>query len=364
MKRFIIIVGMIASVIYAAEPPGGRSPSVKEIVAFFESKGPSVQALPLARAVAKPALIQNALSKPAATPADPMPAADVPAHVTGIRQIEHRYSTDDHSLNLSLLPIETIDGRVFEQDEIKSFKESIAHIKNTAEFVQFLDQLIILMPELRNIYHGIPVVHEGYSLYTHTVMVHAVFECQLPYYEQFLQPQTIALLRLIIALHDIGKPHAIRERLSQHAATIPLMRTIMQKLNYCERDIEIACALVGHDSIGSTLKFPQKLSKSCAKLKRQYAHSTMSAEEFTAAQFLFYIADSNSYPDVTYYFKVGSSCILPSPDSSLPKDTDSRFVVKQAQRGLLVPENESLYKKLMDAISPGFFEKLYFRGCQ
>ncbi len=241
-------------------------------------------------------------------------------------------------------------------EQSTQFKHAAATIKNCADFAALIDQLISLFPELRNLYHD-----KNSALYKHITLVYLVFNRQYQHYQPLLSRTTKNLLHLIIALHDIGKPIAIREKKDQHQVTIPMMQTIMQRLSYSTQEIETACAIVSHDIIGQLVRGQQTVEIAKELLKKQAEKSHLSTDEFAAAQSLFYIADANAHVSITYSFEA------PTPKFILPADINYLLMHKRdyinlhTSRGFLAPKKQKEYKELIENLSPDFFQKIDYQ---
>ncbi len=107
-----------------------------------------------------PAIIQAAL------PGHQAAQTPVPAHVTHIDQIRHRYNAEDNRLNLSNLNITTIDGVVFEQineqwphlqwlyltnNQLAALPPEIRHLQQLQDLDLSHNELTALPPEIRHL---------------------------------------------------------------------------------------------------------------------------------------------------------------------------------------------------------------------
>lgn len=242
-------------------------------------------------------------------------------------------------------------------EQSAQLKYTAATIKNCADFAALIDQLVTLFPELRDFYND-----KNSALYKHTTLVYLVFNRQYQHYQSLLSQTTKNLLHLIIALHDIGKPIAVREKKDQHQFTIPMMQTIMHKLGYTAQEIETACAIVGHDIIGKMVRGNQTLETAKDLFKKQFQKSHLSADEFAAAQSLFYIADANAHARVTHFFEAHIPKLFLPPDINYLLMNKRDYINLLASRGFLAPKEQKEYKELIENLSPDFFQKIDYQA--
>lgn len=105
-------------------------------------------------------------------------------------------------------------------------------------------------------------VWEGYTIEEHTLMV-------MNQYDRYFLDATLSLgvspglFKVILALHDIGKPKAIKagDKRLQHEYTQAMVEQILRELGYSQHDIAITTALVSGDPIGMAVKgYPPEIS--------------------------------------------------------------------------------------------------------
>lgn len=171
---------------------------------------------------------------------------------------------------------------------------------NNLSGIEIIDLLSREYPGLKKLYDSDAQVLEGYSIREHTVMVCAQFEDQKRFFNlQQLDMKGVTdnierLLRVSIALHDIGK--SIGPKSQQHQHTFPLLQIALEKWGFTPREICLSTALVTHDIIGGLLKefvSPQQAFRELADLACQVG---IDLQTFFMLQNLFYISDASSYP--------------------------------------------------------------------
>lgn len=133
---------------------------------------------------------------------------------------------------------------------------------------------------LRQLYDGISVVDEGYTLRRHTSMVQSVFETFFAHRFGRRLPGGVGkgFFRLLLALHDIGKPRAIAmdRRDLEHDFTWPIVESVLLQLGFSTRERDIARCLIDPDLMGPYLlsrRMRVNLSdKTDARYKRMVRH--------------------------------------------------------------------------------------------
>ena len=115
-------------------------------------------------------------------------------------------------------------------------------------------------------------VWEKYTIKQHTLMVLKQFD---KYFNSIQLPLGIPhkFFRVMLVLHDIGKPEAIVRggKQLQYEYTKRLMIPILSELKYTDQEINIATALVSADPIGSYLAKHNSAQKS-AEIIRSSAY--------------------------------------------------------------------------------------------
>jgi hypothetical protein len=138
-------------------------------------------------------------------------------------------------------------------------------------------------------------VWEGYTLKEHTLMVLRQFE---KYFSEQRLPADIDrnFLRVVLTLHDIGKPRAVEEgdKKKQHQYTTVLIKPILKKLGFSEEKIAIAVALISSDPIGEYIKRGD-LQEVVREIRTKANHISLPESEFLDLLLLYYAVDASSY---------------------------------------------------------------------
>jgi len=172
---------------------------------------------------------------------------------------------------------------------------------------------------------------EGYTLKEHTLMVMGQFE---KYFKDKELPTGMDhnLFRVIMAVHDIGKPRAaeMRAKHLQHEYTREIIKPVLEELKFNEEEINLALGLVSGDPIGNSLMTGRN-DRSVDQLKKMSQEAGIPIGDFLELVKVFYQVDAGSYTE----------------DSGGKKSLDDLFRFD--------PENNAM--DLAEHIKP-YFEKL------
>lgn len=146
-------------------------------------------------------------------------------------------------------------------------------------------------------------VREGYDIGEHSAKVINLFLEQKKFFPNIdvkgISTRSVnELLLPILALHDIGKGIAVKggNKDLQHHYTTEFVRTYLKSIRYSQKEINLAVALIDHDSVGSFLKGDTSAPQARQKLQQRAKLAGMKYDNFIKLQQLFYTADSASYP--------------------------------------------------------------------
>lgn len=154
-------------------------------------------------------------------------------------------------------------------------------------------------PALKLEYEKDAGVWEGYSLEEHTLMMMGQFE---RYFRDALPKNADrGLFRLMLALHDIGKPAAVAagDIRRQHEFTRETMRRLLTGLNYQPSQVNLAVAIVDGDAIGHYLRadIRTSLDITIREIDAMARRSGLSPEDFFPLLQAFYMSDAGSYTE-------------------------------------------------------------------
>ena len=137
-------------------------------------------------------------------------------------------------------------------------------------------------PFLKNLDERKVGVWEGYTLERHTKMVMYQFE-------RYFAKGFISLLlkkdefRLMLALHDIGKPLAVQETgntLDQHTYTGQIVPEILKQLNIPEKETNIIVSLATHDFIGGYMQGFKSFEDTAKQISDEAKHLDIPIQDY------------------------------------------------------------------------------------
>jgi hypothetical protein len=142
--------------------------------------------------------------------------------------------------------------------------------------------------------------------------------------------------RVLLVLHDIGKPRAITEgdKDKQHEYTPRMLKYILKELEFSDAEIKIAMAFVTYDPIGHYLK--RGNLEECRKaLPKMHKSTGLTFSDFWDFLLVYFMSDAGSYTE----------------DSGGLKSLDYQFVFDHDKNEMrLAPET----KKKVDELRAGF----------
>ncbi len=124
------------------------------------------------------------------------------------------------------------------------------------------------------------------------------------------------ILPATIALHDIGKPLAVRKGNAdlQHEMTLPILKTALQEQGFTLREIQLAQALVQNQSLSRLIRGWISVNEAASEIRAAAQSCGLSPRDFLKLKSAFFKADAGSYgklrlmlfdlqPDGTLLFK-------------------------------------------------------------
>lgn len=199
------------------------------------------------------------------------------------------------------IPVANEQGRVvFTERDFKNYRLNKEVIQSVLQSDTYTPQELIdtlkTSPFIQELYEMSAGVSEGYSTEQHTRMV-------LEQYEKYFAEERLAVLsqeefRLMLALHDIGKPLAqVRtgSTSAQHEYTKKVLEFSLRATGISSYRVEVLTALVDQDILGEYFK-GQVSSEDSAKLIEELAPVIgVPKEDLLDTLKAFYICDAGSY---------------------------------------------------------------------
>lgn len=175
-------------------------------------------------------------------------------------------------------------------------------------------------PFYADLYSADAGVWEGYTIKEHTLMVFDNFEEQFLIYKQLYSYDQLysfdywVFLKLLLVLHDIGKPIAIKNgnKKDQHTHTVRIIEQLMTKLEFTKHEISLAKSLLGHDAIGEMIKGLCSLDEALEKLHLVTKQAGIDLAYQFPLQAFYYSMDAAAYPGLRKrIFKMSHNVLLP-----------------------------------------------------
>ena len=179
------------------------------------------------------------------------------------------------------------------QEKYQFNRQQLNHVLETRYSPANLIKLLEL--NYYNEFNSNADVTEGHTIKKHTLMVINQFE---KYFKNKELPANLSpnFFRLILALHDIGKPQAIAagDKRNQHIHTERMIKEFLSDMDFSEKEIKIATALISKDPIGKYFK-SGNLDRSKNEIIEMAQAAEINIEEFFNLLIIFYKCDASSY---------------------------------------------------------------------
>jgi len=157
--------------------------------------------------------------------------------------------------------------------------------------------IAFLESDYNDLYKADIGVFEGYTLKEHTLMVMNQFE---KYYGDKKLPASIGrdFFRLLLALHDIGKPDAIKsgDKNRQHEFTIKITRPIFDGLGFNKNDWQLFKTIINEDYLGAFTR-DGNIDTAIKKITTAGKETNLSLKDFFTILEIYYKVDAGSYTE-------------------------------------------------------------------
>ena len=158
--------------------------------------------------------------------------------------------------------------------------------------------ITLLEKQYPEIYKQGTDVWEGYTLEQHTLMVMKQFE---KYFSGKTLPASIDKdkFRLILALHDIGKPEAIAKegKHLQHKYTQQYVQKLFSELEIDKKHTDLALTLTSRDPLGKYIANRANALDTRTAIEDMAIEAEISIEDFFELLCIYYKSDAGSYTE-------------------------------------------------------------------
>lgn len=201
-------------------------------------------------------------------------------------------------------------------------------------------------PGIKKLYNLPAQVHEGYTIKEHTLRVFKEFEEEFPKLSikkedlNNITPNMEMLLKVSIALHDIGK--SLGPKKEQHEHTPPILQCALERWGYHPDEINIATALIGHDIIGELVQPGKEETpeKALEKLQEKAGLSGLDLDVFFELQKLIFIADAASYPYIKNNVMIKDERGKQRPNSKKYEQLEELIAIKSISNAGTMPKRQ------------------------
>jgi len=164
---------------------------------------------------------------------------------------------------------------------------------NPKELISFLKA----DPELNKLFNSDADVFEFLTVEKHTLMMMNQFE---KYFSKSYNSTLLSKdeLRIVMALHDIGKPISVEKtgsRKDQHLYTLEVAMPIFKDLGFSEKDQNLVYEMINHDILGAYFTEWYDLDRSVKEICEIANRLKCSAMELLKLFRIFYFCDASSY---------------------------------------------------------------------
>jgi hypothetical protein len=177
-------------------------------------------------------------------------------------------------------------------------------------------------------------ISENYTLRRHTGMV-------LEQFEKYFQNFSTSLFgkdqfRLILALHDIGKPAAMmfeNNKVLQHKYTSEMMDSILNQLGFKRKEINLAVAVMGQDIIGKYFNNSISLEQAAKQAIEIAENEDVSALDLFEVMRIYNQVDGGSYTvDAGGTPNFDSSFVFSPEEGAMDYSEEKRRKIEQLKK--------------------------------
>lgn len=208
------------------------------------------------------------------------------------------------------------------------------------------------IPEFCHAYSLLNSKKRSYTLEEHTIMVCRMFETLfLPDYA--ISEFELSSFRLLLCLHDIGKPFSILDnnKAKQSEYTIRLIEKKRDFLPFSEKDYAIATALISDDPLGFYIRGKIELIETVSRIQAMVKKSELRIDTLFCLLTIYYQVDSGAYTRQFYIGPLEDFIEKPKLEAVFAKDRDGKLIYLPQKHRLAFSDNiEEKINCLMDKL--------------
>lgn len=231
-----------------------------------------------------------------------------------------------------------------------------------------LIELLSKVHGIAGLYSDFAGVGEGYTVQEHTERVLEVYFDQR---DKYGYPESDKRYRImmpvVVALHDIGKPVAVRTQgstESQHVHNAKIVAGVLRSIGFTEDEVRVGKTIVSGDILGNHVKNGRHYSYTYPLVVSAAKQAGISKLEFMKLLRVEYVADANAYPGVrnSAFWQEQQSGRLVSRNNSLEslyefvkgeeqREINEKLAAEKAARDKIAAEKAAAEKVERDRIA-------------
>lgn len=191
------------------------------------------------------------------------------------------------------------------------------------------------VPEFCRAYSLLNSKKRNYNLEEHTIMVCRMFEnfFSLNYdYKEF----SIAAFRLLLCLHDIGKPYSLlnNQKEKQWEYTMKMIEKYKQLLPFSDHEYKIAISLISDDPVGLYIRGKIEINEAVRRIQGMFTDTKVNIDTFMTLLLIYYQVDSGAYTRQGYIGPVEEFFEKPKLEAIFKKNKDGKLIYLPEKRRL------------------------------
>lgn len=222
------------------------------------------------------------------------------------------------------------------------------------EIYNCLDTISVLkkIPEFQKAYSLLNSKKRSYNLEEHTIMVCQMFETIFAQNYPLLDFD-IATFRLLLCLHDIGKPFSLldNKKEKQNEYTINMIESQKNMLPFSERNYAIAISLISDDPLGFYIRGKIELGEAAFRINKMSEKVKINEKLFFSLLVIYYQVDAGAYTRQAYIGPSEGFIEKPKLEAIFAKDTNRKLIYSHKLNRLVFSDNiEIKFNKLKDEL--------------
>ena len=208
------------------------------------------------------------------------------------------------------------------------------------------------IPEFCHAYSLLNSRKRSYNLEEHTIMVCQMFEkfFSLDYCDKEF---SIAAFRLLLCLHDIGKPYSLlnNEKEKQWKYTVKMIEKYKQQLTFTDYEYKIAIALISDDPLGLYIRGKIELDEAIYRIRMMLIEAKVSIDMFMTLLMIYYQVDSGAYTRQGYIGPVEGFFEKPKLEAVFKKNREGQLIYQPEKHRLVFSDYiEAKVRNLLEGL--------------